>query len=121
MDPYIWIPRTVIAVAYPAFSSLQAVLSDSSEAALDWMKYWVVLGVFSLLELMLDPLVDPLPFSYPTYVILKCIFLIWCMVPFDWNGSLIIFEQVEIGMICLKIVKIVSTVLDHIPFIPKAQ
>ena len=68
------IPRTIVGVTYPAFASLKAVLSDSPESCGAWLRseiiiliimastylsltlsrYWVVLGVFSLVELLLD-------------------------------------------------------------------
>jgi len=94
MDLYTLIPRTLVGVAYPAFASLKTVLSDSPESSVAWLRYWVVLGVFSVVELLLDPLVNPLKFSFPTYLILKCLFLIWCMAPIEWNGSDLIFNHV---------------------------
>ena len=87
---YSWILTAAVGVAYPAFSSLQAILSDSAEAALDWLKYWVIFGVFLFLEILLDPIVNPLPLIFPSYVILKYILLICCMVPTAWyplNGT----------------------------------
>ena len=57
-------------------------------------RYWVVLGVFSLVELLLDLVINPLPYSFPTYLVLKCAFLAWCMAPVDWNGSDVIFNNV---------------------------
>ena len=96
MDLFTLIPRTLVGVAYPAFASLKAVLSDSPESSVAWLRYWVVLGVFSVVELLLDPLVNPLTYSFPTYLVLKCLFLVWCMAPVTWNGSDIIFNQVII-------------------------
>ena len=95
MDLYTLIPRTLVGVAYPAFASLKAVLSDSPESSVAWLRYWVVLGVVSVVELLLDPLINPLTFSFPTYLVLKCLFLVWCMAPVEWNGSDIIFNQVS--------------------------
>merc|ERR1711892_705642 len=94
MDLYTLIPRTLVGVAYPAFASLKAVLSGTPESSVAWLRYWVVLGVFSVVELLLDPLINPLTFSFPTYLVLKCLFLVWCMAPVEWNGSDIIFNQV---------------------------
>merc|ERR1712042_236127 len=94
MDLFTLIPRTLVGVAYPAFASLKAVLSDSPESSVAWLRYWVVLGVFSVVELLLDPLVNPLTYSFPAYLVLKCLFLVWCMAPVTWNGSDIIFNQV---------------------------
>merc|ERR1711997_1360878 len=87
MDLFTLIPRTIIGVTYPAFASLKAVLSDSPESCGAWLRYWVVLGVFSLVELLLDLVINPLAFSFPAYLILKCAFLAWCMAPVEWNGS----------------------------------
>merc|ERR1712141_344575 len=95
MDLFTLIPRTIIGVTYPAFASLKAVLSDSPESCGAWLRYWVVLGVFSLLELLLDLLINPLRYSFPIYLILKCSFLAWCMAPVEWNGSDIIFNKFQ--------------------------
>merc|ERR1712154_646974 len=84
MDLYTLIPRTLVGVVYPAFASLKAVLSGSAEQSAAWLRYWVVLGVFSVLELLADPLINPLSYSFP----------VWCMAPAKWNGSDLLFNQV---------------------------
>merc|ERR1712154_698554 len=71
MDLYTLIPRTLVGVVYPAFASLKAVLSGSA-----------------------DPLINPLSYSFPVYLVLKCSFLVWCMAPVKWNGSDLLFNQV---------------------------
>lgn len=95
MDLYTLIPRTLVGVVYPAFASLKAVLSGSADSSAAWLRYWVVLGVFSVVELLLDPVINPLIYSFPTYLVLKCLFLVWCMLPQWFNGSDIIFNQVS--------------------------
>ena len=112
MDLFTLIPRTIVGVTYPAFASLKAVLSDSPESCGAWLRsvsntmltltltltlirYWVVLGVFSLVELLLDLAINPLAYSFPAYLILKCAFLAWCMAPVEWNGSDVIFNNVS--------------------------
>merc|ERR1739842_283112 len=94
MDLFTLIPRTIVGVTYPAFASLKAVLSDSPESCGAWLRYWVVLGVFSLVELLLDLAINPLAYSFPAYLILKCTFLAWCMAPVEWNGSDVIFNNI---------------------------
>jgi len=94
MDLYTLIPRTLVGVVYPAFMSLKSVLHGSPESAGAWLRYWVVLGVFSLVELLLDPVINPLSYSFPTYLVVKCLFLVWCMLPVSWNGSDLLFNQV---------------------------
>jgi receptor expression-enhancing protein 5/6 len=98
MDFYTLIPRTLLGVFYPAFASLRAVLLESPGTSVSWMKYWVVLGVFSVIELLLDLVLNPLPYSFPTYLVLKCTFLVWCMAPIDMNGSDVIFNNVSINI-----------------------
>merc|ERR1712165_385973 len=94
MDLYTLIPRTLVGVVYPAFCSLKAVLSGSADQSAAWLRHWVVLGVFSVLELLADPLLNPLSYSFPLYLVLKCSFLVWCMIPAKWNGSDLLFNQV---------------------------
>ena len=60
MDLVTLVPRTLVGVCYPAFASLKAVLHGSPEHAGAWLRYWVVLGVFSLVELILDPFINPI-------------------------------------------------------------
>merc|ERR1711994_569181 len=94
MDLYTLIPRTLVGVVYPAFASLKAVLSGSADQSAAWLRYWVVLGGFSVLELLADPRLNPLSYSFPLYLVLKCSFLVWCMIPAKWNGSDLLFNQV---------------------------
>merc|ERR1719192_2151418 len=43
---------------------------------------------------MLDLVINPLPYSFPSYLIIKCGFLAWCMAPIEWNGSDVIFNNI---------------------------
>ena len=95
MDLYTLVPRTLLGVFYPGFASLRAVLLENPESAVAWMKYWVVLGVFSVIELLIDLVLNPLPYSFPAYLICKCTFLVWCMAPIEMNGSHVIFNFVS--------------------------
>lgn len=78
-------------------------------------RYWVVLGVFSLVELLLDLVINPLPYSFPTYLILKCAFLAWCMAPVEWNGSDVIFNNVSICSVTILLLTPVSDVSVNLP------
>merc|ERR1712088_763620 len=44
--------------------------------------------------IIVGPPDNPLSYSFPVYLILKCSFLAWCMVPAKWNGSDLLFNQV---------------------------
>ena len=83
--------RMGVGFLYPAYKSLHAIMSDDREAGLAWMRYWVVLAVFSMVETIADPLLD----FFPGYLLGKCVFLVWCMAPTDKSGSNLVFTQVR--------------------------
>ena len=65
--------RAGVGFLYPAYKSLHAIMSEDREASLAWMRYWVVLAVFSMVETIADPLLD----FFPGYLLAKCAFLVW--------------------------------------------
>ena len=72
-------------------------MNDSPEKSLAWLRYRLVLGTLSVVELVLDPLVAPSSnrlVVFSLYVVVKCVFLLWCMAPVHHNGSDLIFNQV---------------------------
>ena len=83
--------KVAIAFLYPAYKSLEAMGTVDHEDDMVWLKYWVVLAAISLLEIILDPLFNVLP----GYLLSKCIFLVWCMVPGEHSGANVIFNQVR--------------------------
>ena len=87
--------RTGLGLIYPVYRSVQAILTEDTEDDLTWLRYWVVLAMVTLVEMVLDPMVDFFPF----YLIAKCSFLIWCMAPSSNNGVSFIFTQVNITVI----------------------
>ena len=82
--------RALLGFLYPSYKTINAVLTDEMDDDLIWLKYWAVMSLFSMLELVVDPLVD----FFPGYLLAKCVFLLWCMAPIDENGSNLIFSQV---------------------------
>merc|ERR1712154_114731 len=82
--------RAGVGFLYPAYKSLHAIMNDDREASITWMRYWVVLAVFSIIETVVDPLLDFLP----GYLLGKCLFLVWCMAPSQHSGSNLVFTQV---------------------------
>lgn len=75
---------------YPAYASIKAIESTVKEDDTKWLTYWVVYSCFSLVESFTDILLFWIPF----YCFLKCIFLVYCMAPTSWNGSLTIYQKV---------------------------
>lgn len=80
----------VIGFAYPAYFSIKAIESSNKDDDTQWLTYWVVYGLFSIVETFSDFFL----FWFPFYYIGKCGFLIWCMAPVSWNGSEMLYRRV---------------------------
>ncbi|KAL7976117.1 hypothetical protein Chor_008365, partial [Crotalus horridus] len=67
------------------------------------MTYWVVYGTFSVVEFFSDNFLYWFPFYYAGKVLTlrtlcyapppQCLFLLWCMAPFSWNGSQVLYRS----------------------------
>jgi receptor expression-enhancing protein 5/6 len=75
---------------YPAYASVKAIESKEKNDDTKWLTYWVVYSGFSLIEFFADIFL----FWVPFYWFFKCLFLVYCMVPTSWNGSLTIYDKV---------------------------
>ncbi|XP_072222265.1 receptor expression-enhancing protein 5 [Leuresthes tenuis] len=80
----------LIGFLYPAYFSIKAIESSVKEDDTQWLTYWVVYGLFSIVETFSDIFL----FWFPFYYAGKCLFLIWCMAPVTWNGSDILYKRV---------------------------
>ncbi|XP_064543698.1 receptor expression-enhancing protein 5 isoform X2 [Drosophila montana] len=79
----------IIGVMYPAYVSIHAIESSSKQDDTKWLTYWVTFGIFTVIEFFSHFLTHVIPF----YWLLKCGFLIWCMLPMENNGSVIIYNK----------------------------
>ncbi|XP_037097317.1 receptor expression-enhancing protein 5-like isoform X2 [Syngnathus acus] len=79
----------LIGFIYPAYFSIKAIESTVKEDDTQWLTYWVVYGLFSVVEAFADIFL----FWFPFYYAGKCAFLIWCMAPITWNGSDILYKR----------------------------
>jgi receptor expression-enhancing protein 5/6 len=79
----------LIGFLYPAYHSVKAIESVDKGDDTKWLTYWVVYAFFSLIEFFSDIFL----FWIPLYPFLKCVFLIFCMAPTSWNGSVIIYNR----------------------------
>uniref|UniRef100_A0AAQ6IMG1 Receptor expression-enhancing protein n=1 Tax=Anabas testudineus TaxID=64144 RepID=A0AAQ6IMG1_ANATE len=80
----------LIGFLYPAYISIKAIESATKEDDTKWLTYWVVYGVFSVVEFFADIMLSWFPFYY----IGKCAFLLWCMAPTPSNGSVQIYNRI---------------------------
>lgn len=80
----------LIGFAYPAYYSIKAIESNNKEDDTQWLTYWVVYGLFSIVEAFSDIFLSWFPFYY----VGKCVFLLWCMAPVSWNGAAMLYKRV---------------------------
>lgn len=78
----------LIGFVYPAYCSIKALESKKKDDDTQWLMYWVVFAVFSVVEFFSDIIMGWVPF----YWLVKCAFLLWCMSPLD--GSSVIYYNV---------------------------
>lgn len=80
----------LIGFVYPAYCSIKAIESKEKDDDTKWLTYWVVYASFMLVEFFADIFL----FWIPLYWFLKCCFLIYCMIPGPFNGSIKIYHSV---------------------------
>ncbi|XP_030049347.1 receptor expression-enhancing protein 5 [Microcaecilia unicolor] len=80
----------LIGFGYPAYISIKAIESPNKDDDTQWLTYWVVYGIFSIIEFFSDIFLSWFPFYY----MLKCGFLAWCMSPSPANGAEIIYRRI---------------------------
>jgi len=79
----------LIGFVYPAYASVKAIESKEKDDDTKWLTYWVVYSVFLLVESCTDFFLSWIPL----YFLLKCVFLLFCMAPVTWNGSVMIYKK----------------------------
>ena len=81
-DSYI---TTAIAVAYPCFMSFLALESEGVDDDKQWLTYWVVFGLFNILDHFAGFILTFIPFYY----FLKLIFMVWLFHPATTGATVI--------------------------------
>ncbi|RZF41699.1 hypothetical protein LSTR_LSTR011634 [Laodelphax striatellus] len=75
---------------YPAYASMKALETPQKGDDTKWLTYWTVFAFFTLLEYPSDMLL----YWFPFYWLVKCVFFIWCFLPLENNGSVILYNKV---------------------------
>ncbi|KAF9433270.1 receptor accessory protein 4 [Entomortierella beljakovae] len=74
---------------YPAYASYKAISSGNNTRLTAWLMYWTVMGIFSLVEFVLDTFV----FWFPFYYEIKLLFVLWMILP-QTQGSIYLYQAV---------------------------
>jgi len=79
----------LVGVTLPAYWSIKAIESPEFDDDKQWLTYWAIYGMFTLLDQFANFILKILPF----YFVIKIVFLIWCFMP-NTMGALFIFNKI---------------------------
>jgi len=79
----------LIGFAYPAYQSIKALESSNKDDDTKWLTYWVVCAAFHIVDFFSEKLLS----WFPLYWLIKCVFLVWCYIPIENNGAMIIYNR----------------------------
>jgi len=79
----------IFAFAYPAYMSFKAIDSADPTDDTQWLTYWVVFALFSIVENVMSFLVTWIPFYY----MIKCCFFAWLYHP-KFMGAGLVYKQI---------------------------
>ena len=78
----------LVGVTLPAYWSIKAIESQEYGDDKQWLTYWAIYGIFTLLDHFANFILRIFPF----YFVIKIIFLIWCFMP-NTMGALFIYNK----------------------------
>jgi len=69
---------------YPAYASYKAIKTKDAKEYVQWMMYWIVFAVYSVVEIFSDTFIGC---WFPFYYELKILFMFWMLSPTTRGGS----------------------------------
>eukprot|EP01083_Nonionella_stella_P304055 1054913_1 len=97
---------TLVGVVYPGWCSLKAIKSKQKDDDTFWLSYWLIFGIFSVIESITDILLFWIPF----YFGLKILFYFYLFSP-QLKGALTLYYALLEPLVD-KLVKIEANALD---------
>ena len=79
---------TLVGVLLPAYWSIKAIESPYYDDDKQWLTYWAIYGLFTLLDQFANIVLKIIPF----YFLIKIVFLIWCFMP-NTMGALFVYNK----------------------------
>ena len=77
----------LVGTVYPSFWTIKAIESKNKNDIKKWLTYWIVFGVFIIIDFFNIIIVK----IFPYYFLMKIMFLIWLFMPGS-NGCTIIYQ-----------------------------
>ncbi|CAL4069928.1 unnamed protein product, partial [Meganyctiphanes norvegica] len=96
----------IIGFIYPAYCSVKAIETTRKSDDTQWLTYWVVFAVLSIIEL---PFEDFILHYFPIYWLTKTVFLMWCYLPSSNNGADFVYK-----VVIRPLFKQHETEIDHV-------
>lgn len=78
----------ILMLAYPLYASVLAIESPSTEDETQWLTYWVLYSLLTLIEIALERVLVWLPFWYT----LKLVAICWLVLP-QFHGAAFVYEN----------------------------
>lgn len=98
----------MLGMLYPMYASFKAIETRETTDDTQWLTYWVVFALFSLLECFVDTVL----FWFPFYFSFKVAFLIFCQLP-SFRGADFLYQRFARPMF-LKHAPVVEEHLAHV-------
>ncbi|KAK6730502.1 hypothetical protein RB195_007141 [Necator americanus] len=76
---------------YPAYVSVKAIESSTKEDDTQWLTYWVVFAVLSVVEFFSQQIVA----VFPVYWLFKSLFLLWLYLPSTLGASKVYHKMIK--------------------------
>lgn len=84
---------TFIGVAFPTFQSIKALESEGTDDDKQWLTYWAIFGLFTVVDDITHTFLGLLPFYY----LAKVLFLIYLFFP-TTKGAIVIYNKVVLPL-----------------------
>ncbi|XP_058179118.1 HVA22-like protein a [Rhododendron vialii] len=78
----------VVSLAYPLYASIRAIETKSPEDDRQWLTYWILYSMITLLELTFAKLIEWIPFWSYAKLIATC----WLVLPY-FSGATYVYEH----------------------------
>ncbi|KAL9266667.1 HVA22-like protein [Drosera capensis] len=78
----------VLMLLYPLYASVMAIESPSRLDDEQWLAYWIIYSFLTLLEMVLQPLLEWIPIWYS----LKLLLVAWLVLP-QFRGAAFIYQK----------------------------
>ncbi|CAJ0963790.1 unnamed protein product, partial [Mesorhabditis belari] len=79
----------LIGFVYPAYATVKTIRKEAKDGDTQWLTYWMVFAFFSLIDFFTDALLK----WFPSYYVVKAIFLIHLSLP-QTQGALYLYNKI---------------------------